>query len=355
MSQPDTNTADIARWGFIGGLWHAALLAMGMALTQPTTVIAAFVSDLTGSTVWVGGLTTLFTVAATLPQLLVARWIEPWRRKKSVLLAAIYARVLSWGLLAWLISSIGADRPQLLAWVLVGVLGVFYFAGGMGGVPYTDIIGKVIPKERRGAFFGGKEALAAPLAVGAAFGAKHILATVAYPNNYALLFALAAVALLLASFGFVVIREPDGALREKKSLRWAAFYGQMRKVAKSLNVLILLQILTGFSMMSMPFYVVFAKRQLAAPVSALGLFLLAQVIGGVLSNLLWARLVDRLGSRKMLAVCASMSMLTPLLAIVGARWGWQGILPAVFLGGAAFNPSLTKNPKCMVKLAKKPQ
>lgn len=63
--------------GFLGGLWHGAFLVLGMALTQPTTVISAFVADLTGSTVWVGGLSTLLTVAAALPQLFIARWIEP--------------------------------------------------------------------------------------------------------------------------------------------------------------------------------------------------------------------------------------------------------------------------------------
>ena len=65
------------RRNFIGGLWHGAFLALGMALTQPTTVIAAFVAELTGSTVWVGGLSTVLTAAAALPQLFVARWVEP--------------------------------------------------------------------------------------------------------------------------------------------------------------------------------------------------------------------------------------------------------------------------------------
>ena len=49
---------------FISALWHGAFLALGMALTQPTTVVAAFVADLTGSTIWVGGLSTVLTVAA---------------------------------------------------------------------------------------------------------------------------------------------------------------------------------------------------------------------------------------------------------------------------------------------------
>jgi hypothetical protein len=58
--------AAMARRNFISALWHGAFLALGTSLTQPTTVIAAFVADLTGSTVWVGGLSTVLTVAGAL-------------------------------------------------------------------------------------------------------------------------------------------------------------------------------------------------------------------------------------------------------------------------------------------------
>jgi len=135
----------LLRRSFFGALWHGAFLSLGTALTQPTTVIAAFVSELTASTVWVGGLSTVLTVAGALPQLFVARWIEPRPRKMPFLLLAIYLRVASWGALAWLIFTIGSERPRLLAWALVGLLAIFYAGGGLGGVHYTGIIGKIIP------------------------------------------------------------------------------------------------------------------------------------------------------------------------------------------------------------------
>ena len=327
----------LERRNFIGALWHGAFLALGMALTQPTTVIAAFVADLTGSTVWVGGLSTVLTVAGALPQLFVARLVESRPRKMPFLMLAIYLRVLSWGALAGLTYTIGDSRPRLLAWVLIGLLAIFYAGGGLGGVPYTDIIGKVIPQDRRGAFFGGKEALAGPLAVGAALLARQILSDVAYPANYALLFALASLLLLVASLGFWLIREPPRADADGKIPSWREYGQQLLKSARRLGMLIGVQLLTGFSLMVLPFYIVYARQELGAPPGAIGWFLLAQVLGGVLANLVWARLVDRYGSRRMLAMCAVTSMLTPLSAILLGRFGWTGLLPVVFLGGAAFN------------------
>ena len=340
----NTHTADEAgvltateRRNFFGGLWHGAFLALGVALTQPTTVIASFVAELTGSTVWVGGLSTVLTVAAALPQLFVARLVEPRAKKMPFLLLAIYLRVASWGLLAWLIYAIGDSNPDLLAWALVGLLAVFYAGGGLGNIPYTDIIGKVIPASRRGTFFGGKEALAGPLAVGAALLARRILARVGYPDSYALLFGLAAAALAFASIGFWLIREPPRTDAPGRSQPWRAYLAQLVAAAGRLRTLIIIQLLTGFSLMALPFYVVYAQREMGAPSETVGWFLLAQVTGGVLGNLVWARLVDRVSSRTMLTACAVTSMAAPLLAIALGSLGWWGLLPTVFLAGAAFN------------------
>ena len=325
------------RRNFLGGLWHGAFLALGMALTQPTTVIAAFVAELTGSTVWVGGLSTVLTVAAALPQLFIARLVEPRPTKMPFLLLAIYLRVTSWAVLAWLIYTIGDSYPDLLAWALVGLLAIFYAGGGLGNIPYTDIIGKVIPARRRGAFFGGKEALAGPLAVGAALLARRILAGVEYPESYALLFGLAAIALAVASLGFWLIREPPRADAPGRSQPWRAYWAQLGAAARRLRTLVIVQLLTGFSLMALPFYVVYAREELGGPPEAVGWFLLAQVTGGVLGNLLWARLVDRVSSRTMLTACALTSTVAPLLAIILASLGWWGLLPTFFLAGAAFN------------------
>jgi MFS family permease len=71
--------------------------------------------------------------------------------------------------------------------------------------------------------------------------------------------------------------------------------------------------------------------------SAVSWFLLSQVLGGVLANIAWARLVDRSGSRRMLVFCAIVSTLTPLSAIFGATLGWQALMLVFFLAGATFN------------------
>jgi len=324
------------RRNFLGALWHGAFLSLGMSLTQPTTVLSAFIAALPGSDVWVGGLSTVLAAAGVLPEVLVARWIEPRPRKMPYLMLAIYLRVASWGILAWLIHAISTRSPDLLAWVLIGLLALFYAAGGLGGVPYIDIIGKVIPPGRRGAFFGSREALSGILGVGAALLVRAILADVIYPENYALLFGLAAAGLAVASLGFWVVREPPRASSHGRPLPWESYWRQLRAAGGRLKALVVVQLLTGFSLGALPFYVVFAKRVLGAPAEAVAWYLLAQVSGGVLANVLWAKLVDRVGSREMITLCASISAVTPWIAILSSHWGWEAMV-AVFLLAGAFS------------------
>lgn len=66
--QPYQSESSPNHRNFTAGLWHGSFLAFGMAQTDPTTVISAFVSNLAGSTVWVGGLSNGLTAAGALPQ-----------------------------------------------------------------------------------------------------------------------------------------------------------------------------------------------------------------------------------------------------------------------------------------------
>ena len=87
-------------------------------------------------------------------------------------------------------------------------------------------------------------------------------------------------------------------------LPWHEYWQQLVHTSRKIKTLVAVQLLTGFSLMSMPFYVVFAGENLHAPDEAVGWFLLVQVLGGTIASLFWARLVDRVGSRYMLFYCA---------------------------------------------------
>lgn len=331
-----TDSEVMVKRGFIGMWWHGTFLAIATGLAQPSTVIASFINDLTGSTAWVGALSTVLQIAVAVPQLVVARWLESRPRKMPTLLAAIYLRVFPWAILAWLIPALGPTRPQALAWALVGLFTLFSLGGGIGSVPYTDIVGKVIPRERRGSFFAGRQLLTGAAGIAAALLSRQVLAIYAFPHNYALLFGLSAVAMFVASIGFWLIREPVFSTGRPVT-PWREYWGQLGRAAARMKVYALVQFLTSFSMLALPFYIVYARQELGAPPDAVGWFTLAQVLGGTLANLLWGWLINRYGCWRTLAVGNTLATVAPLLAIVFTPLGWPSLLLVVFLAGAAMS------------------
>jgi MFS family permease len=303
-----------------------------MALVDPNAVIPAFVIDLTGSAVWVGGLAALLAAAAALPQLLVARYVEPLRRKRPVLLTAIYLRAACWASLGLLITAAGPDQPKLILWGLVALLGLFSAGGALGGVPYTDLIGKVIPERRRGAFFGSTQATGKLFSLGGAVLAGVVLSR-EYPANYATLFLLSALFLSVASLGVWAIREPPREERLRR-LPWGPYLRSLREPLRALRGLALVAWATGFSLMAIPFYVVAAKQVFGAPPEATAWFIAALVAGALAGSLVWAQLVDRFGSRRMLLVCVTVAALTPLVALSAWGLGWPILVFVAGLVGA---------------------
>ncbi len=315
---------------FVGGVVHGALLAAGRALADPVAVLPALVHRLTGSSLWVGGFAALLAAAGMVPQVVVARFVQPRPRKKPVLLAAVLIRASAWTLLGLLIAALGPDHPRALLAAMVGLLTLFSATGALGGVPYVDVIGKVIPRGRRGTFFAAREAAGSLLALGSSALAGALM-RLEWPLGYAALFVTSGLLLYLASAGVLAIREPPG--RHEAPLPWRAWFRSLAEPVRRLRGLTLQTWLTGASLLALPHYVVYA-RELGAPESALGWFIGAGVAGGLAADLAWARLVDRWGARRMIAVCASLAAGAPALALLAPRLGWPVLVGVLALTGA---------------------
>ena len=106
------------------------------------------------------------------------------------------------------------SRPELaLVGYFVG-LSLFALGDGITSVPWTDIVGRTVPHQRRGRLFGTMQVLGGILAFGAGFAVRRIIAHPAlpYPYNFALLFFIGAALLMLSSLSFSRVREPATSL-----------------------------------------------------------------------------------------------------------------------------------------------
>jgi MFS family permease len=81
------------------------------------------------------------------------------------------------------------------------------------------------------------------------------------------------------------------------------------------------RVLTGVENMASAFYVVYARERLGLPESAVGVFTIAIVAGGLIGVSLFGWLAMRFGSRRVIQAAGIMQAVAPLLACAVAVFG----------------------------------
>jgi len=218
------------------------------------------------------------------------------------------------------------------------------------------VVGKVVPPRRRGAFFGQRMFWGGILALGSSSLVGLLLAEpggLHFPLNVAVLFFLAAVAMAVTAWSWAIVREPPSPVHGAADVRMLdRVIAQFRRGLELLRedalfrryVLVRLA-LTGGSWAA-PFYIVYAERELGIEASMLGFYLGARTVASIGSNLIWGRVSDTLGNRKLLVLTNVVGVVPPLLALlIGTAnrslpdaSGWLGYAFAtVFLIAGAFS------------------
>jgi len=325
------------------GLLHGIFFQTGMAFSAPASVLPLFLQYFTGSQAMIGLFFGLMNAGGVLPQLFVARKLERMQRKKPVLLASIWLRAAFWLGLAVLVYFCPSDKPVIALVGLVVLLFGFSFAGGVAVIPFNDILAKTLPSTVRGRFFGHRQLWGGVMAVGAGYVVKRILANpdIQFPRNYALLFSLSFLFITISYAALSCVREPPGNVKTHKPplgtfirRSFALLYND-----RNFGLLIATQLGVGFTAFALPFYVLYGKNELSMPPEQVGLLIASQTVGGIVSNLLWARLSDRVGNRIVIILTAATATVIPLLALMCTHAGWTLLVGVFFLIGCATSGS----------------
>jgi MFS family permease len=79
---------------------------------------------------------------------------------------------------------------------------------------------------------------------------------------------------------------------------------------------IIVEILTGTAGIALPFYILYLKDVLQIELGMVGILLSAQMLGSVLSNILWARLSDFVGNKKVIQISTFAGLMVPIVALM---------------------------------------
>ncbi len=302
---------------FTFGVLNGTFFMAALAFVAGSTVLPLFISKLTDSRILIGIFSHIEWFGWLFPQLFAAVFLA---HKRKVLyfyngLSAI--RLFLFGLS---IASIFAFKDNYaLILITFGItFTIFSLTSGMAGVAFTEVVGKTIPLNKRGSFFGLRMFSGGLLAALGGLVVKKIISDYPFPYDFGYVCGIAWVLMLLGLAFFAVIREPEA----KQGLEKTAPINQFKTALKifsndgNFRKLVFSRAWVNTALMATPFYVIFAIENLNAPEWMAGIYLTSQMIGYLASNLLWGWLSNHV-SNKMVIVLAGICRIIPPVVAFG--------------------------------------
>jgi len=320
------------------GLANGALFMGGGTFIDPGTVLSAFILNFTESRFLVGLAGSLHRMGWSLPQLLVANWVERLRYKKSFYMVCNAIRLLLYFSVVPLIFFAAGDHPRLALVGFFVLFGVGAVLGGGAGLSFTDIVGRILPPQKVGRFYAMRFLLGAGvMGILAGLCVHFILgheALFPFPTNYVVIFTAAFVLMAAGVFAFCLVREPP-ARQVGKARPVTDILTRIPELLRSdpnFRTMLLSRFLVAGRGLSLVLYTVLALQVFDIPVAAVGTFVMVKQGMGMVANLWWAKVSERAGNRAVIRLAAAGQLLVALYAL--ALVWLAGPLMGVITGSA---------------------
>ncbi len=328
---------ELSKKNFILGVLNGAIFRLGLSFTDPHTVLPLFVSLLTSSKVLIGSVITIRAFGWFMPQVFIASFTEHWQKRKPIYILGAVLRASSLFILFLFIYFWEKKMSSLLLVSFFVLYGTACLGAGLGGLPFLDIIGKVITPRHRGKFFSLRLFFGGILAVGGGLLVRYVLAHpihFPFPRNYALLFFLTFLFTSLGMLLFAFIREPAElpALKQRSS-----FFVYLKRIGiilrndKNYSRLFWAIIFLNCGIIALPFYAVYGREVLHFPSETTGVFVVAQMMGAIISALFWGFFSDRYGNKIVVVLSGLVGLSIPCLVILTMLLYKMAIFPGFLL------------------------
>ena len=211
---PEDACTDVPR-NYVLNVANGACTKLAEQLASPGLVLPWLLAAIGAPATFVAFLTPIKQVGSLLPQMAVAGWIRSLARRKWAWVVAGLGQAVMLCLLAAVVVTLS---PVAAGMAVLGLFLVFNVLSGIGSVAFQDVVGKTIPKGRRGRMLANRAMIGGVLTLAAA---AYMRLGVGDPEQLELLLTLvlAAAALWAAGAGFfALIAEQPGATAGGRSM-----------------------------------------------------------------------------------------------------------------------------------------
>lgn len=319
-------------------IWHGFFLALTMSMLDLNTVFPALISRFTDSKIVFGSLYSIMLGAPLVFNLIFSHYLKTYSRKKKFLMLGIYMRSFSFLGMAVFTYFYGLKNPTIAIRSFFLWIFLFSVSAGFAGIAYADLIAKTVPSKKRTELYAVKQFVSSLAALGGGLIVSRIfsLKTLSYPANYSISLSIGFVGLFLSSLGFWILKEPESKEIPEEKEKFRDYLKKIPYYVKSdlsFQKYIIVENMASFSVMVLPFYMLFAKDIFQIDNSYIGRYLIFQISGTLLSNLVWGYLAKKFDSKQIVKTCIMLGGLIPLVAIATSFLGADYFSIVFFLLG----------------------
>jgi MFS family permease len=326
------------RFNFIVNVGDGAFFGLAsIGLASLVTVIPLFMNSLGASKALIGLVSALYFVGWQTPQLFTALHVTRLARYKPMVMAmTVHERWPYFGLavVALLVPVIHANLALALTILCVAIIAL---GGGMAATAWQSMMGKIMPLELRGTFFGVQSALANLMGAGGAVLAGVLLERLDSPLDYALCFGLAGVAMMVSVWFLSMAHEPAHEVEEVPRLAGSRLgLREMRGILRrdgNFRWFLVARSLITCSYAVVGFYSIYTVEHFRVTETTIGLMTGVLTLSQTVANVLFGYWGDRLGHRLMCVLGAALMTASAGIAAFAPDAGWMYVVFA--LAGAA--------------------
>ena len=310
---------------------HAFFLALAITIAEPSTILPLMVHHFSDSVIMVGIFASLLRGGAITVQLYAAFHAQAYKRVLPYLGKVFFFRWISWFSIGLSIFFIG-DSNKPLTLFLIGV-GLFFFSftAGFGAIYFKELQAKLFSKKYRGKTMANRQVAGSIASIISGGVAGYVLNHYEAPLNYAYLFMVSSLFMVIGFVTFVTIEEP---IKENVSLKEKYFKTFIKnatvtlKKDKRLQQQILAIFLSFSYFLSMPFVILHANSTFTLTGWMLGGFITVQMIGSILgSTFLWRKIHDY---EKMLSLSFLFMIAAFIIALFANSLYWYAVIFLLF-------------------------
>lgn len=286
---------------------------IGDTLSNPKTVLTWLMSYVNAPVFLISLIVPIRESGSMVPQIFIASYINKHSTRKWFWVIGALIQFLAIASIGFIVLNFKNETAGYL--IILAVI-VFSLARSLSSLTSKDIVGKTIPKTRRGRLKGYTVSVSGILVLAAGLLIMYKSKSNATIDFYSYLIFFAALTWLISAIIYSRIKEfPNDVDEDSKDKSNFISKLKLLKTDTNFRNFVIARSLLLCSALTAPYYVILAQKYVGKESYLLGLFIIAKGIASIISSPFWGKLADK-SSKNVMAIAVLIASVLGIIIFI---------------------------------------